>query len=419
MLTVIDLFSGAGGMAEGFKQAGFTTLMATDFDEMAAKTFRYNHPEVPFLTGDIKALSVNEIRDVAGLGLKHPTVVCGGPPCQGFSLAGPRIADDPRNKLFQDFVRIVSGLEPEFFVFENVSGLVSMQGGAVLQAILREFKAVGYTCDFKVLNAADYGVPQARPRFILLGSKSGRHTGFPRPTHVSRLTDRDNQISGFDGFELPGHLTVWDALNDLPYIEQGEGDEEMRHQGLRSNSYQKDRIGHRQPGILFNHRATGHSQPIIDRYASIPEGGNNSQVPEELRTKKINVFKLHRERPSRTVTCNHRTDLLHPVIPRGTTVREAARLQSFDDDYRFFGNLTRKAQVDDTGRSSGQCRATTFGQCHWRTSQDYLWQGEAVAKARGTTKSKGDGNAFSFGWSQSWPSDRRLVGVAGCAPPAC
>lgn len=127
-------------------------------------------------------------------------------------------------------------------------------------------------------------------------------------------------------------------------IKQGDGAEEMQHVSDPINAYQFERRGSRAPGMVFNHRATGHSEPIIRRYDAIPEGGNNSQVPVEMRTKKINVFKLHREKPARTVTCNHRTDLLHPVIPRGTTVREAARLQSFDDDYRFFGNLTRKAK---------------------------------------------------------------------------
>ena len=344
--TVIDLFSGAGGMAEGFRKAGFKTLLATDYDEMAAKTFQFNHPGVPFVVGDLRELSVDRILAIAKTTKGAPTVVCGGPPCQGFSLAGQRIADDPRNQLFREFVRVVDGVKPEFFLFENVSGLVSMQGGAVLQAILSEFKKVGYKCEFRTLNAADYGVPQARPRFIIIGSRDTDPIGFPAATHLRRADSSGaaksaKQLSFFEGQD---QLTVWDALSDLPEISQGEGDEELSHSGTYENEYQQARRGVRSPGTVFNHRATSHSQRIIERYAAIPEGGDNSQVPEEHRTKKTNVFKLHRDKPARTVTCNHRTDLLHPVIPRGTTVREAARLQSFDDDYRFFGNLTRKAK---------------------------------------------------------------------------
>ncbi len=339
--AVIDLFSGAGGMAEGFEQAGFVTAVATDYDEMAAKTFQFNHPGTPFIVRGIQDISSEELLETANLHSGNVRVVCGGPPCQGFSLAGQRIADDPRNKLFKEFVRIVEGTSPEYLVFENVSGMVSMQGGAVVRAVIKEFERLGYNCTARVLNAADYGVPQARPRFIILGSRDHSTNLFPEPTHFPSTKTRDSQTSFLS---TQRQLTVWDALSDLPIIHQGEGAEELPHTGKYTNEFQLERRGRRTPGLIYNHRATSHSQPIIDRYAAIPEGGDNSQVPEELRTKKTNVFKLHRGRPSRTVTCNHRTDLLHPLIPRGTTVREAARLQSFDDDYRFFGNLTRKAK---------------------------------------------------------------------------
>lgn len=341
VLTSLDLFSGAGGMAEGFRQAGYRAVFATDFDEMAGRTFSWNHPEVPFETRDIRNLSVDEILDRAGAKPGDVDVVCGGPPCQMFSLAGPRIAEDPRNRLFLEFVRIVRGVSPKSFVFENVPGLMSMKGGSVLMAILREFASAGYRCAHKVVNAADYGVPQARPRLIIIGMREMEPIDFPRPTHAAAQEAADLFAKNST---LPAYLTVWDALSDLPTVDQGEGAEELGHSGVYHNDYQRGRRGARSPGTIYNHRATGHSPLIQQRYAMIPEGGTNACVPERLRTKKINVFKLERSKPARTVTCNHRTDLLHPVIPRGTTVREAARLQSFDDDYRFFGNLTRKAK---------------------------------------------------------------------------
>lgn len=335
----VDLFCGAGGFTEGLKQAGYKALLANDFDEMACKTFSYNHPDVPLICRDIARLSVDEILDIAGLSKGELQLVVGGPPCQGFSLAGRRMVDDPRNRMFLEFVRIVDGLHPEAFVFENVSGILTMQKGEAIKAIVSAFEEIGYNCEYRVLNSADYGVPQKRPRFILIGSRSGERIGFPPPTHGVV----NDQASLF-GDNLQPYVNAWEALSDLPFIEQGQGDEELYHSGQYLNKYQSARRGKRAPGMIFNHRATSHSDIIIQRYAAIPEGGDNSQVPEHLRTKKVNVYKIHGEMPARTVTCNHRTDLLHPKIPRGTTVREAARLQSFDDDYRFFGNLTRKAR---------------------------------------------------------------------------
>lgn len=358
--TVIDLFAGAGGMTEGLRKAGFRSILANEYDQMAALTFSHNHPKVPVIVKDVKELSVEEIIDASGIAIGELSLVAGGPPCQGFSLAGPRLDRDPRNQMFKEFVRIVDGLRPQSFLFENVPGILSMSKGMALRAILSEFERIGYTCVYKLVNAADYGVPQARPRFILFGSRDGVSIGFPEPTHCSR--DKLNDL--FFSKLLP-HINVWDALSDLPVIHQGEGDEVQSHGGVYVNEYQRQRRGSRAPGLIFNHRATKHSEEIVRRYAAIPEGGDNSQVPDELRTKKVNVFKLHSERPARTVTCNHRTDLLHPKLPRGTTVREAARLQSFDDDYQFFGNLTRKArfvtQDDQVGNAVPPLLAEALG----------------------------------------------------------
>lgn len=365
----IDLFAGAGGLTEGLHQAGFCTAVANESDEMAATTFRFNHPEVPLILQDIRVVQAKDILRAARAKKGEIDLVCGGPPCQGFSLAGQRFDSDPRNTLFKEFVRIVAGVEPRLFLFENVAGIKSMQGGRVLDAILREFKRIGYECVFRVVNAADYGVPQARPRFILIGSLDGTTPSFPRATHVAERGAKQNG-GGCVQTELfsdsrPTQLTVWDALSDLPLIHQGEGAEEIDHRPTKQNEYQRQRCGRRHPGKLFNHRATRHGEVVTERYAAIPQGGDNSQVPEKLRTKKINVFKLHQQRVARTVTCNHRTDLLHPTLPRGTTVREAARLQSFDDDYCFFGNLTRKAkwvtQDDQVGNAVPPLLAQALG----------------------------------------------------------
>ena len=340
-IKTIDLFAGAGGLSEGFKKAGgFKCLLAVDIDPQAITTFRHNHPETATLCADVTTLSSEQLAHALQGG--NVDVVIGGPPCQGFSLAGRRLPDDPKNQLFKEYIRIVNILKPEIIVFENVVGLVSMQGGLVLEAICEEFAAIGYNVTYDTLNAANYGVPQARPRFILIGRRSSSRITMPPITHSAAV--KEMQILDLFSTALLPHVSVKDALSDLPTIHQGEGVEEINFSQKPLNDYQALLRGTRALNKLYNHRATRHSDIIVERYAHIPQGGDIRSLPEKLRTKKNNVFRLYENSPARTITCNFRTDIIHPWLPRGLTVREAARLQSFDDDYQFFGNLTRKAK---------------------------------------------------------------------------
>jgi DNA (cytosine-5)-methyltransferase 1 len=368
VINTVDLFCGAGGFTEGFRKAGgFKNIFAVDFDLKAIETLTYNHPGINGICADISTLDSQKIAQLTGG--QSIDVVIGGPPCQGFSLAGRRLPDDPKNKLFLEYVRIVKELKPKVVVFENVVGLMSMQGGLVLEAICEEFSAAGYEVAYEVLNAADYGVPQARPRFILIGRYGKGPVNMPNPTHIASSKKSNGDL--FSGHLLP-HVSVKDALADLPKIHQGEGTESTHFKVKAQNQFQQLVRGQRQSGILFNHRATRHNLNIIERYNHMPQGGDIRSLPEHLRTKKNNVFRLLDSVPARTITCNFRTDIIHPWIPRGLTVREAARLQSFDDDYCFFGNLTRKAKYVTQDDQVGNAVPPLLAQAIAKHIKEYL-----------------------------------------------
>ena len=279
----IDLFAGCGGIAEGFSDAGMDCVAANEFDENAAITYRsnFNHPLV---VGDITCPEIKQqLYYIAGK--SEVDVVVGGFPCQGFSMSGKRILDDPRNKLFLEFVEIVRVIRPKVVVGENVEGILTMGKGKVVESIIEEFSTLDYKMEYKLLNAADYGVPQLRKRVIFIGNRIGVENIFPEPV----LT--------------PGnYMTVKDAIGDL--------------------------VGHAHDKKL-SHLIAASRPKTLQRMKEMKEGESF------YTTRNDSCRKMFWNRPAPTVTGNHGNWGVHPVENRYFTPREMARLQSFPDDFDF------------------------------------------------------------------------------------
>ncbi|MCG3666106.1 DNA (cytosine-5-)-methyltransferase [Aliarcobacter butzleri] len=221
-LNVIDLFSGAGGLGLGFKKSGYNILVANDNFKQACETYRFNNPETPFVEGDItleetKNKILNLVKD------KKVDVICGGPPCQGFSLAGKRLSEDPRNFLFKEFVSLVEQVKPKFFVMENVEGIVSSNGGKTYKSIIEEFSLLGYNVSSQIFNSANYGVPQKRKRVIIVGSLIENFN-----FHIEPLIEDENKF-----------LTVKDAISNLVDIEPHPTDTELTEYPNPKTKYQE------------------------------------------------------------------------------------------------------------------------------------------------------------------------------------
>lgn len=327
----IDLFAGAGGITDGLRQAGIETVFANEFDSNAAKTFSHNHPEVILSTKSIIDLSSDEVISATGLKVGELDLLTGGPPCQGFSISGLRVIDDPRNFLYKEYVRLVCGLKPTTFIFENVVGITSLNDGLILEQILQDFDDLNYTCSYKIVNCVEYGLPQRRQRFFIIGNRNGVNIGFPEITH-----SQSNGMIAMQG--LKPFVTTLEAIGDLPIIKSGEGDAVQYHSGNYNSEYSKARRGNRNPGVIYNHITQKHSDLLIKRNELMPPGVPNGagNLPPPYNIHRNDFYKLDRNKPSKTVIGkNHQN--IHFDIPRTITVREAARLQSFDDDYLFIG----------------------------------------------------------------------------------
>ena len=315
-MNVIDLFCGCGGLSLGFEQAGYKVLLGIDNWEDSLVTFRYNHHGSETMCADLMNLNPMSVEE--RIGNKKVDVIIGGPPCQGFSVAGKRIIDDNRNKLYKSFVRMVAHFKPKAFVLENVPNILSMGEGIVKRAIVNDFEELGYKVVNKVLLASDYGVPQNRRRAIFVGLLNGEEFVYPQPTIVQRVTTEQ-------------------ALSDLPQNSLPDGAE---YPTAPLSDYQK-LIRQGSKGV-YNHDITIHTEQTQRIIAMVPDGGNYKNLPEELQnTRKVHIAwtRLNSKAPSITIDTGHRHHF-HYKYNRIPTVRESARIQSFADTFVFLGSKT-------------------------------------------------------------------------------
>ena len=366
-LTAIDLFCGAGGITEGFRQAGYQCLYGNDCMQDAIDTFSLNHPEAWGDSRDIANVEPGKIRKKLRLKKGALAVLAGGPPCQGFSINAPeRFLNDPRNKLFKDYMRFLEEFKPKVFLFENVPGLLSLGDGKVFRQILREFERQGYHVTVRILFAGHYGVPQERWRLILLGSRYATMDP-PEPTHYA--TGRANfrgggtltfQVDEPDKKRLLPAVTVAEAIGDLPRLKIGEGADMVGYTINPHSGYA--RMLRNPEGVTFNHFAARLSKQNVERMKYVKPGGSWRDIPHRLLPKGMQRARKsdHTKRYGRLrhdglagtvmTKCDpHWGAVFLPDQDRSLTVREAARFQSFPDTYQFLG--PRVSQYEQVGNA--------------------------------------------------------------------
>ena len=323
--NIIDLFAGVGGLSYGFsKLPEFNIIAANEIEKDISVAYTLNHPEVKMLNCDINDLTKEKLEEV--LEGEKIDIVVGGPPCQSYSTLGKRQMDDRAN-LFMQYKRILQILQPRAFVFENVVGILSMDGGRLFKQVQAEFEELGYSLKHKVLNAVDYGVPQLRERVILVGIKGENNFEYPAPTH---------------GEGLKPYVTLKDAIGDLPALKSG--------QSSTSYSYDSNNEFLKFVRADNNDKVSEHTAPkngahLIKIMEALQDGQSKNDLPKDIRPKSGygNTYaKLWWERPSTTITrnfaCPSSSRCIHPRDSRAMSIREGARLQSFPDDYKFYGS---------------------------------------------------------------------------------
>ncbi len=357
---MIDLFCGAGGLSMGLKRAGFSTALAVDNWPAAQETFTRNFPDVPFLLADINQVGITDLLDAAGIqGDEQPTLIAGGPPCQGFSSAGRREPKDPRNTLVGTFARLVAELMPQFFLFENVEGFLTTGRGSAVVALLDPIVEAGYQIHLRKVNAANYGVPQLRKRVIAVGAL-GMAPSFPAPTHSAYGAPGAHLAGRY----LPRTSTIQETIGDLEKVparfdghirEPLEGLDLQRCIALEPGQTMKDLpIGLQHESYL--RRA---NRRVKDGMPTERRGG----APAGLR-------RLRPDEPSKAITGTATNEFLHPSLNGFLTIRECARLQTFPDEFDFLGTKSEQSLL--IGNAVPPRLAEAFGLsalCDYQTAQ--------------------------------------------------
>ncbi len=336
-MDVIDLFSGCGGLSLGFEKRGCTIRKAVEFDQSIAETYRKNHPEVELIVDDIKNI------DQSGVFRKGDAqVIIGGPPCQGFSMAGARIRegfiDDPRNYLFKHYFNVVKTVKPQVFVMENVKGITTMQGGKIFAEIRRIFtdsnmlEGRPYHLFQRVVKAADFGVPQKRERMILIGTLK-EDVDFESLWETARQEIMREEPHYFDV------VNVRDAIGNLPKVTE---DGKIANPAPVTD-YQRYLASGKE--MLTNHTQTKHSKIAVDRMRRVANGENFTSLHEDIKSVHSGAYgRLCWEEQAPTITTRFDTPaggrFIHPTEDRTLSPREAARIQSFPDDFVFYGTKT-------------------------------------------------------------------------------
>ncbi len=322
----IELFSGAGGMSLGAQKAGIEVLFALDEDKHACATYRHNHPDIPIAQTDIRNVCV------ANIPKDKPVLMFGGPPCQGFSTSNQRTRNKKNkiNWLFEEFIRISEQIKPDWILFENVKGILETENGEFVKYIENSIQNLGFDTEYGILTSTNFGIPQIRNRFFLIAS---RHCS---PNILEKVRKK---------YQCDKPPTVWDAISDLPDLENGASSDWLPYRAPPKSVYAKN-LRNAAEGC-YNHHVTRNAPYILKRYEHIPQGGNWENVPDELMVNYKDktrchtgiYHRLHADRPSIVIGNYRKNMLIHPVKNRGLSVREAARLQSFPDHYEFKGSI--------------------------------------------------------------------------------